>query len=242
MVANEAIAPTPIYENSAWTYDASRFECPCGFLQNEIETRIVSRLIGNSSRVLDAGTGTGRFAIAASLSGRSVVAVDGSRKMIAVAKRKAAAAGFTDSVSWVQADVRNLPFKPSAFGSVVSIRVLSHYRRVGPTLAEFSRVLKPGGDLIIDASNRFASAYRRLNLGSRRQSAPDFFHPVKDIAREMATHSISLASTERYAIVPFALLHRTLCAAVQWRARAILRATIQTQVGFSAIVRGVKTA
>src|SRR6266566_4894881 len=115
-----------IYERYADQYDAGRFECVCGKLQNETEIRIVTRLINQRGRILDAGAGTGRLATAMVGVAINVVGVDTSQRMLTLAKERADRMGLASRVSLVRADVRSLPFKASSFSAVVSIRDLRH--------------------------------------------------------------------------------------------------------------------
>ena len=78
-----------IYERYADQYDAGRFECVCGKLQNETEIRIVTRLIHQRGRILDAGAGTGRMATAMVGVAINVVGVDTSQRMLTLAKERA---------------------------------------------------------------------------------------------------------------------------------------------------------
>jgi SAM-dependent methyltransferase len=49
----------------------------------------------------------------------------------------------------VQATALKLPFLDGAFGCVVASQVVEHFARDSPFLAEMSRVLTPGGQLIL---------------------------------------------------------------------------------------------
>jgi len=229
-----------IYEKFADEYDATRFECTCGKLQNETEIRIINDLVENSNRILDAGAGTGRLAIAMVRSSRSVVAVDRSRSMIARARKKADASALGSRVSFVQADVRSLPFKSSAFASVISIRVLSHYQVLDPMIAEFGRVLRPRGEVVLDASNPLAGIYRRLVPGVRCPTAVDFFHTVESLRKVMASKGIELSAIKTYSVLPPSVLHRAICMHFQERASGFLRKVVQTRHGLLAILQGVK--
>jgi ubiquinone/menaquinone biosynthesis C-methylase UbiE len=102
--------------------------------------------------VLDVGCGTGTQAIAAwrrTQPGGSVVGVDISDRMLAVARRKVRRAGL--DVSFHHADAAELPFDDDRF-DVVTITTVMHMvpasrRRL--CLQEASRVLAPGGRLLL---------------------------------------------------------------------------------------------
>ena len=86
-------------------------------------------------RVLDAGCGEGRYALAAQADGREIFGLDASAEAI----RTAASGG--NPVRWMVADLANLPFRDGVMDAVLDIFTPANY-------AEFQRVLKPGGTLI----------------------------------------------------------------------------------------------
>jgi ubiquinone/menaquinone biosynthesis C-methylase UbiE len=102
--------------------------------------------------VLDIGCGTGTQAIAAwrrSQPGGSVVGVDISEKMLAVARRKAHRAGL--DIAFHHADMAQLPFEDGRF-DVVTITTVMHMVPQGRRrlcLREASRVLRRGGRLLL---------------------------------------------------------------------------------------------
>jgi SAM-dependent methyltransferase len=49
----------------------------------------------------------------------------------------------------VLGDIHSMPFRDGAFDAVVNISVLEHLREPGQAMAEFARVLKPGGQLVL---------------------------------------------------------------------------------------------
>ncbi len=115
-------------------------------------TFINFRLIGDArlhpgERVLDLGSGTGYPAfLAAQAVGNqgSVVGLDLSDEMLAVARRKAKAMGLTN-VTFQTADVTTLPFEPSSFDAVLSRFCLMFLPDIPMAVTQIARVLKPGG-------------------------------------------------------------------------------------------------
>jgi ubiquinone/menaquinone biosynthesis C-methylase UbiE len=103
-------------------------------------------LVGDVSgrRVLDAGCGSGPLCAVLHDRGADVTGVDVSVGMLAIAKRRLSA-----DVALHKADLRDpLPFEDGAFDIVTASLVLHYLEDWGPTLAEFRRVLAPGGRLI----------------------------------------------------------------------------------------------
>jgi SAM-dependent methyltransferase len=75
--------------------------------------------IRTSERVLDIAYGTGNTALVARARGATVTGVDLTPELLAVSRRRAKDAGYTD-IAWKEGDAENLPFADSAIDVVVS--------------------------------------------------------------------------------------------------------------------------
>ncbi|WP_037354054.1 class I SAM-dependent methyltransferase [Amycolatopsis orientalis] len=90
-------------------------------------------------RALDAACGTGRLTRLLAERGHHVVAVDGSPEMLSHAK--------ADSTQ--VADLHELPVDDGSKDVVLCGLALSHVPDLTPVIAEFARVLAPGGHLVL---------------------------------------------------------------------------------------------
>lgn len=99
-------------------------------------------------RVLDAGCGSGRLlpliCEAVGPAG-SLVELDFAPGMLAIARGKPHAG----NVEFVLGDAQALPFAAGGFDKVIALALLPHLDDKAAALAEFRRVLKPGGLLVI---------------------------------------------------------------------------------------------
>jgi ubiquinone/menaquinone biosynthesis C-methylase UbiE len=95
-------------------------------------------------RVLDLATGTGITAIAARERGAEVTGVDLTKELLEVARKKAAAEGFTD-IDFREGDAEALPFADSTFDVVVSTCGHMFAPDQPKVAAEMARVTRPGG-------------------------------------------------------------------------------------------------
>jgi ubiquinone/menaquinone biosynthesis C-methylase UbiE len=98
--------------------------------------------------VLDLGSGAGHTALACATAAASVVGVDVTPEMVAVATSLAAERGL-QNVSFRLANVEALPFEDASFDVVTSRVSAHHYANPAAALAEARRVLKPGGTLFV---------------------------------------------------------------------------------------------
>jgi demethylmenaquinone methyltransferase/2-methoxy-6-polyprenyl-1,4-benzoquinol methylase len=100
---------------------------------------LVSRL-PRGGHVLDVATGTGLVAAELLRQGFRVTGVDLSPEMLAVAQRR-----FGDEVELIHASAEALPLASASFDHLTSAYPLRYVADPGATLAEFARVVRPGG-------------------------------------------------------------------------------------------------
>jgi len=99
--------------------------------------------VGAGDRVLDLASGTGLVARAAVAAGASVVGVDISPGMVALARTLA-----PPPTEFLVGDAAQLPFESASFDVVTCGFGLSHMPDVETVLSELGRVLRPGGSLV----------------------------------------------------------------------------------------------
>jgi ubiquinone/menaquinone biosynthesis C-methylase UbiE len=105
-------------------------------------------------RVLDVGTGTGHYAAWLAERGAEVVGLDAAAGMLREARTR------TDDPRFVRGDLRAvLPFPDAAFDLVVSQLVLDHVADWDHVFAEFARLLRPGGSVVVSVDHPFTTYY-----------------------------------------------------------------------------------
>ncbi|TDP96694.1 class I SAM-dependent methyltransferase [Labedaea rhizosphaerae] len=92
---------------------------------------------------LDAACGTGRYAEFLAGRGHRVIGVDGSPDMLARARTRVPQGEF------LLGDLHRLPVADAEVDLVVCALALTHVPALAPVMAEFARVLRPGGHLVI---------------------------------------------------------------------------------------------
>ena len=131
--------------------------------------------------VLDVGCGTGLLAsrLRRELDAAAVVGCDFSHGMLVHARAHGA------NVSWVQGDAQRLPFRDASADAIVSTEAFHWFPDQRRALAEFFRVLAPGGRLLVALVNTPNDAVRTLfQLGSRAIGQP-FDWPTRDEMRAL---------------------------------------------------------
>lgn len=100
----------------------------------------------DDARVLDAGCGQGEPVLSAVGDGVERTGLDFSREQLVRARRTVPGAGL------VQGDLTDLPFADGTFDAVLSFWSLIHLTETDTrdATAEFARVLRPGGHLVVN--------------------------------------------------------------------------------------------
>jgi len=151
-----AVSVSEVYRDWAPTYD----DPGNGMIEREqpIVRGIVDTLpVGTA---LDAACGTGRHTAYLAELGHRVVGVDGSPQMLAIARERLPQAEFH------QADLHALPVPDDSADTVLCTLALSYVKDLAPVFAQFARVLRPGGHLIVTDAHVIQS-YLRPTIAHR---------------------------------------------------------------------------
>ena len=128
-----------------------------------------------NDRILDVGCGPGWLAIWAAKQAKEVVGCDRSKRIIAVARKNALAAGVTN-VCFQTADASSLPYPDNFFDIVMATTVIYLLPAAETGFAELVRVAKPDGAIItldpdVSISPKKMRAYAKANRMSFKDAA-----------------------------------------------------------------------
>lgn len=117
--------------------------------------RFASKYV-EDKRVLDiaCGSGYGSHILETQGKAKKVIGVDLSAEAVTHAKNE----HKETSIDFLRGTIVNIPFPQAQFDIVVSFETIEHVKNCEGTLAEISRVLRPGGMLIISTPNRKLSS------------------------------------------------------------------------------------
>jgi ubiquinone/menaquinone biosynthesis C-methylase UbiE len=134
-----------------WDGRSASFERMQGIrnrLQKEAWKGFLARTLGEAPQtVLDVGTGTGFLALLLAEMGHRVKALDLSPGMVEQTQRNAAERGLNVEVA--VADGESLPEPDAAYDVLVNRNVLWTLPKPDQAVADWKRVLKPGGLLVV---------------------------------------------------------------------------------------------
>ena len=145
----------------------------------DIEQPIVHEILAALpvGTVLDAACGTGRHAAYLASLGHVIIGVDASPEMLAVAAKKLPEAELN------RADLHELPLPDASVDAVVCGLALSYVPDLVPVFAEFARVLRPGGHLVISDAHYLLSYVRPTlvrDTGDGAAILAEYHRPLSD--------------------------------------------------------------
>jgi SAM-dependent methyltransferase len=161
---------------------------PIVALEQPIVWGLIDRL--PPRRALDAACGTGRHAARLVALGHEVEGLDLTPEMLATARVNVPAASFRE------ADLRSIPAADAAYDLVVCGLALAHLPELGGAVGELSRVLAPGGRLIVSVLHPFLAALGWQapfsDADGRRGFVREYPHTHADYLAALGTAGLTL--------------------------------------------------
>jgi ubiquinone/menaquinone biosynthesis C-methylase UbiE len=155
----DQVACSRFYNRLVWGYDTADYHTLC---------RQALRSSGEGW-VLDAGCGSLAFTAKtyADYTGRPVIFLDQSLKLLRVAKSRLAKRNsrLPDNVVFLHGDVLHLPFKPKSFGTIIAMNLLHVLGDIQRLLLAFRKVLLDEGTMAFTTlieNNRWADRYLHM--------------------------------------------------------------------------------
>jgi ubiquinone/menaquinone biosynthesis C-methylase UbiE len=143
------------------------------------------------SLVLDLGSGPGTYTRAIKNIGYSCFGLDYSQRVIEVARKKG------PGEPYVHGEAYHLPFRNNVFNAVLCIGVLQSLEEPVRALSEISRILAPGGHLLLDGLSHlyWMHTLRRWREALKREKKRmSYYNPyeIKQEAEHMGFSAIRL--------------------------------------------------
>ena len=179
----------PVGVSDKLEFTGERFtpECEREIWYEHMHRYAFASLWSRGADILDAACGEGYGAALLAGQAASVTGVDISAEAIGHARRRY---GHLENLSFETADCTRLPFADGAFDQVVSFETLEHLAEQEALLAEFRRVLRPGGFLmlghsetLLNDSTAFEIAHLAGDLVYRKPMSARLSAPPEDCNR-----------------------------------------------------------
>jgi ubiquinone/menaquinone biosynthesis C-methylase UbiE len=148
--AVDALAGKDIHEQWVATYRTAEAKAFYEMAFDEVVRRLDAP---PDATILDAGCGSCAKSVLLARRGLKVVAADFSETALELAAQTVRAHGVEDRITLRQGDLLKLPFADGEFRYGLCWGVLMHVPQVEAALAELSRVLAPGGILVLSEGN-----------------------------------------------------------------------------------------
>jgi S-adenosylmethionine-dependent methyltransferase len=190
---------------------------PLGRLRQELTLRYLMQHLGSfprSLKVLDAGGGTGSYALPLAKQGHWVCLLDFSAKMLAIAQSKVKQLdpSLQGRMDFCHASVEEIPrlFPPARFDLILCYTLLEYVSEPWEVLRILVTVLRPGGLISLLLTNPYADPLRwalsrgdlekaRLALHEQVSSADLFGLPRRTFPAEMVQEIMNQAELEMVA-------------------------------------------
>jgi SAM-dependent methyltransferase len=146
----QASPPVPARANTpALDWGAGSYESLAAQLLPAARVVVDSAGLRPAERVLDLGCGTGNAALLAADRCGEVTGVDPASRLLGIARARAAREG--KKVTFRHGEAASLPIDDSAVDVILSVFALIFVPDPGAAAAEMSRVLAPGGRIVLSA-------------------------------------------------------------------------------------------
>jgi ubiquinone/menaquinone biosynthesis C-methylase UbiE len=142
---------------------------------------------------LDAGCGAGTYSRVVAMTGQEVIGLDYSEPSLARARQRPNQA----SISWLAGNVANLPISSGACDGAICFGVLQALSDPESAISELARVVRPGGQVWVDAlnANCFPDAVRRALTRARgKQTRLRYDSPnhLQEVFRRNGFHKVQI--------------------------------------------------
>lgn len=134
----------------------------------DMETRYIDPIIDRvrGAWVLDLACGSGTQSIAWAERGARVVGIDFDTGLLSIGRKEAEQSAERmegGPPTWSCGDATKLPFRDGSFDMVFCNSLLEHIPEWQKTLREMSRVLRPGGVVVVYTTNRHCPLQQEVN-------------------------------------------------------------------------------
>jgi ubiquinone/menaquinone biosynthesis C-methylase UbiE len=144
------------YHVSHYGQDDDSTYTPLRYRQAYIEELIEARSLPKGAKILDVGCGPGELALNLSARGYDVWAVDIAPAMVDEATKLLEDNGYPSEGRVLIGDIEKLEFDDGFFDVVIASGVIEYQETDAQSLREMNRVLRPGGYMVLNVSNRYA--------------------------------------------------------------------------------------
>lgn len=123
--------------------------------------------------LLDVGCASGYYSTRFAQRGGEATGIDVAESSLQLARERAERDGVTERCRFVRGDLRDLPVADGSCDVVLATEVLEHVREQRDALSELTRVLRPGGTLVVSVPGVLDRLPIRRRIAARRARTPE---------------------------------------------------------------------
>ncbi len=152
------------YDEKAKNYDAT-YGILCFKVLDAITWKYLEPYLTTNANafVLDAGGGTGHWAIQMARKGCNVVLADASEEMLKIAAEKIRKEKLQHRINVEKSDITKTPHPSKSFDMIFCEQTFFLFKSPDTLIREMARVLKKGARLVISAQNRYVQCLASLS-------------------------------------------------------------------------------
>jgi SAM-dependent methyltransferase len=134
---------------------------------------ILAPYAARGESLLDVGCASGYYATRFAQRGGIATGADIAESSLQLARERAERDGVARRCEFVLGDLRELPVADGSCDVVLATEVLEHVREQRDALAELTRVLRPGGTLVVSVPGAIERLPWRRRIAARRARTPE---------------------------------------------------------------------
>lgn len=167
-------------------FDRKYLHSPAFIQRRIVWENLITRYIEPGATVLDAGCGPGVIARVAAGRAASVLGIDASPEMVALATSRAAQFGLSNTTFRLAAIEDSTAFGDVTFDAVLCSSVLEYVADYWSILGAFARVTKPKGILVFSMPNASSLHRQAERLLFRATGRPAYYAHVRHLSNPAA--------------------------------------------------------
>jgi ubiquinone/menaquinone biosynthesis C-methylase UbiE len=205
------------------------------FVYHNIKLALESQRPPDIPSILDVGSGVTMFPFALARQGCNVIAVDADPGLVrSFAKASRLVSTAPGTVNMVISDANSLPVNHASVDCICCISVLEHIQRFDSVIEEFSRVLKPGGPLLltVDIDLNSAFGFSAEALKHLRAKLSEYFRLAAP-DRTVHPRRVLTSDNSRYPLYPPATGFQKLGQAAKTTVRPLYRVVMGRRPAFN---------
>ena len=184
-----------------------------------MEARVVLEYLNVSSdeKICDVACGCGEHSVRIANKGGCVCGLDMNEKAAKTARILS-----QGKCSFIVSDAEKLPFKSNSFDKAVSVCALEHFENDDRAIQEMSKVLKPGGILVLTVDSfAYKGVNKKLQARHKVKSHVVNYYSLPQLSQKLEQHGFQVEKAKYLVSSPLAAFFLVLLMKNRWLGSAL---------------------